>query len=198
MIPKLSWVAALAAAPAGLHAQAPPAPVTYSGAIISTAPDSVELNTKNGRTTVPMIRGWTVVVPHPVPANAIKPGDFVASANRNIDVSSGRSTEVRILEPAYRPEFSSHPMGQPNTSMTHALVIGSRPGPDGQHLRVTFPGGNRELIVPLDVPVVGYDVKGQDFAVPGAVVDAVTRPGKDGVGRAARLIMLPGNKNSKP
>ncbi len=168
----------------------PESPVVYVGPIISTAKSSVELRTKNGVETVQMTPGWTVASSHPTSASAVKPGDFIASNNLNIDAHTGKATELRIFEPHYRPEYSTHPMPTHGYSMTHALVAASTASPEGQRLSVTFPGGSREIIVPPGVKVVYYTIDSRSLAKPGTVVMAVTRKDPDGVGRAGRLLLV--------
>ena len=171
-------------------ARVPESPVVYTGAILSTDDSSVRLNTKNGPVTVQMKPGWTVASSRTAKATDIKPGDFIATNNLNIGPTSGRSTEVRIFEPNYRPEYSSHPMPTSGYSMTHALVGSSTKAADGQQLVVTYPGGSRNILVPPDVKVVAYDIQGRGLASPGTTVIAVTRKDPDGVARAGRLLLV--------
>ena len=72
--------------------------------------------------TVAMTPGWTVSKPRATTADKVKPGDFVASMQTDIDATSGRAEEVRIFEPGYRPENGTHGVPRPNSSMTHATV----------------------------------------------------------------------------
>ena len=168
----------------------PESPVVYTGAIIATGGHSVQLNTKSGVVTVQMKPGWTVASSHPAAVREIKPGDFIASNNLNIDANTGKATELRVFEPGYRPEYGSHPMPTPGYSMTHALVAASAAAPEGQRLTVTFPAGSREIIVPLGVKVLAYNIQSRSLATPGTVVTAVTRKDPDGVSRAGRLLLV--------
>jgi hypothetical protein len=168
----------------------PHAPIGYTGAVVSVADDSVSLKDKDGKLiVVAMNPGWTVVSPHTLDMSAVKPGSFIASANENVNSDSGKSTELRIMEPGYKPEFGTHPMGKPNTSMTHGTVTKVDRSAAGVEVDVVYPGGGRHLTVPADVKVTGYDVHGRDAAKAGVNVTAVTRKGADGVSRAARLIL---------
>ena len=174
--------------PASAGAQAVVDPVTHTGTIVAFSDDSVTLTEKDGNAVkVAMTPAWTVVTAHAVGAASIKPGEFVATANTNTGTDAGRATEVRILEPGYRPEYGSHPIGRPNTSMTHALVKAVSPSAEGLVMEVTYPGGSRSIEVPENVPLTGYDLHGRDMLKPGTAVIAVTRPGGDKVWRASRL-----------
>ncbi len=168
----------------------PASPVVYTGAIVATGEHSVQLKTKSGVVTVQMKPGWTVSSSHPAAASAVKPGDFIASNNLDIDDNTGKATELRIFEPGYRPEYGSHPMPTPGYSMTHALVAASAVAPEGQRLTVTFPAGSRRIIVPPGVKVLSYTIESRSLATPGTVVTAVTRKDPDGVSRAGRLLLV--------
>jgi hypothetical protein len=181
------FAACLVAAPPAAFAQVVD-PIGHTGAVISFTEDSVTMKESDGKVvTVALTQGWTVVTARKSSADAIKPGDFVATANTNMDADSGKSTEVRIFEPGYEPEHGTHPIGRPNTSMTHGKVLASMKMAEGQMLDVTYPGGVRHLIVPPDVTVTGFDVHDRTWVKAGVTVTAVTRQDPDKVWRAGRL-----------
>jgi len=175
---------------ASLAQQVPEAPVGYTGALVEYSDNSVTLKDKEGKVThVAMLPGWTVSTAKQLSSAAIEPGSFVATANTNVDAHSGRSTELRIFEPGYKPEEGTHAMPRPNTSMTHGTVKSASKGASGVELEVIYPNGSRRIIVPPEVKVTGYDVHERSSLRPGATVTAVTRKGSDGVPRAGRLVM---------
>jgi hypothetical protein len=178
------------AAMAQLKAQAPP--VGFSGTLVSFADDSVTLNDKDGKqVVVAMTRGWTVSRPRGVESSSIKQGDFIASANKPVDERTGRSTELRIMEPGYRPEYGTHMMQGAETAMTHGTVNSAGKTAAGIELDVAYPGGSRHLIVPGDVKVTDYVLLDRSVLKPGTQVGAVARKGEDGVLRAGRLTLPP-------
>ena len=78
---------------------------------MSASDGSVTLKDKEGKTVViQMTAGWTVSIARMADAGGIKPGSFVATANALVDANSGKSTELRVLEPGYRPEEGTHGM----------------------------------------------------------------------------------------
>ena len=199
---KTTILAALAlAAPAAVLAQAPaPAagqrvvpesPRGVSGAYIASTETQVGLKVANGETNVALNRGWTVSVQRDTTADAIKPGDFIASTQTDVDANSGKSTELRIFEPGYQPEIGTHAMPNPNTSITHGTVTKSTKTKAGQQLVVTYPGGSRNILVPPGVKVTAYDLRDRSALKPGDWVGAVTRRGPDDVFRAGRLVLSP-------
>src|SRR5580698_10651578 len=124
MIKSLLAVAVLLVLPAVNFAQAPMPPRGFSGTLVSVDGDSVTLQDKDGKSfVVQMTPGWTVSVNHTGDAGTIKAGDFVATTNVPVDANTGKSTELRVLEPGYRPEEGTHAVSptKPNM-MTHGTV----------------------------------------------------------------------------
>ena len=191
LLRNLIFSALVCTAPAVAVSPVPASPVGYNGAIVSTAEDAVVLRQKDGTLkTVAMTPGWTVGVARQTSPEAIKPGDFIASANANIDAGSGKANEIRIFEPGYRPEIGTHGMPQPNVSMTHGTVESAAATADGsRELKIVYPDGSRRILVPADVKVTAYDLRDRAAAAPGVMVGAVTRKGPDGVERAGRLLI---------
>lgn len=181
---------AVAAPAQRLQVQAPP--VGFSGALLAYTDDSATLKDGDGNeVVVAMTPGWTVSKPRSLPSTAIKPGDFVATANQVVDDRTGRSTELRIMEPGYRPEYGTHLMAQGGTAMTHGTVAGARQTADGVELDVSYPGGARRLILPGQMTITDYQLLRRDALTPGIKVGAVARKGQDGVLRAGRLTLEP-------
>jgi hypothetical protein len=151
--------------------------------------DSVTLKDKDGKTVVvQMTPGWTVSISRVGDAATIQPGNFVATANSPVDANSGKSTELRVLEPGYRPEEGTHGMGGTNM-MTHGTVESASKTSAGVELNVTYPGGSRRILVPSEVTVTFFELQDRKELKPGVSVSGVTRKGPDGVPRAGRLVL---------
>ncbi len=172
-----------------IAAQLPMPPKGFSGTVVSVAGDTVTLKDKDGKTlVVNMTPGWTVSVVRKSDAAAIKAGSFVATQNVAVDANTGRSTEVRILEPGYRPEEGTHAVSPTNANMmTHGTVKSTAKTADGVTLEVIYPSGSRHLLVASSVPVTLSDPLDRSVLKPGVAVGGVTRPGADGVEHASRL-----------
>lgn len=185
---KLS-LAALLFLPAVVIAQAPMPPHPFSGTLIKVDGDTVTLQDKDGKTSLlQMTPGWTVSVNRSADVNAIKAGDFIATTNVVVDADTGRSTELRILEPGYRPEQGTHAVSSSNPNMmTHGTVQSAARTAEGVALDVTYAGGSRRVVVPANVPVTVSDPLDRSVLKPGVAVSGVTRTGPDGVERASRL-----------
>lgn len=168
------------------------APTGFAGALVTYTDDSVTLTDKVGKqVVVPMTPGWTVSKPRSLASTAVKPGDFVATANKVVDDHTGQSTELRIMEPGYRPEYGTHLMAQGGAAMTHGTVSSARQTAAGVELDVTYPDGSRHLILPGEMKITDYELFKRDVLQPGTMVSAVVRKGKDGVPRAGRLTLSP-------
>jgi hypothetical protein len=189
LLSHLLRIAALAALPALAFAQTVTPPHPFNGTIVSVDGDTVTLQAKDGQNfSVQMAPGWTVSTNRKVDTDAIKPGSFIASTNVPVSATTGRSTEVRILEPGYRPEEGTHAVSQTDSNMmTHGTVKSADKNDAGVELEVTYPGGSRMLLVPLDVPVTLSDPLDKSVLKPGVAVSGVTRTGSDGIARASRL-----------
>ncbi|MCS0631158.1 hypothetical protein NX786_17635 [Telluria mixta] len=171
-----------------LQVQAPP--TGFSGELVSYTDDSVTLTDKDGRqVVVAMTPGWSVSRPRSLPATALKPGDFVATANKVVDERTGQSTELRIMEPGYRPEYGTHLMARSGTAMTHGTVGNVRQTAAGVELDVAYPGGARHLILADGMTITGYEPLARGVLKPGTRVSAVVRKGEDGIPRAGRLTL---------
>ena len=178
------------AIPAVTLAQGPPPPTGFSGTLMSFNDESATLKGKDGKTfVVQMTPGWTVSIARVGDAGSIKPGSFVATANAVMDADAGKATELRVLEPGYRPEEGTHGMGGSPNMMTHGTVESAAQTSAGVELHVTYPGGSRRILVPSGVTVTFFDLQDRKALKPGVSVSGVTRKGPDGVPRAGRLVL---------
>ena len=170
-------------------AQAVTPPHAFSGTIVSVAGNTVTLQDTDGKNfTVEMTPGWTVSVNRKGTAADIKPGEFVATQNVPVDDNTGKSIEVRVLEPGYEPEHGTHAVSATNPNMmTHGSVKSVSKTADGVELEITYPSGSRRIFVGADVPITVSDPLDKSALKPGTQVSGVTRPGPDGVARASRL-----------
>ncbi|MBC2666278.1 hypothetical protein H7F51_12185 [Novosphingobium flavum] len=175
------------AAPARV-AQEPPRGI--GGTVVSAGDAAVVLRQKDGtEQTVAMTPGWTVSRPRKGGIGDVHIGDFVASASKDAGAGRGVANEVRVMEPGYRPEYGTHAMGQPETSMTHGFVFGIAKAAGGTELTVAYPDGKRTILVPDGMAVTISDLLPRSAAGQGVAVTGVTRASPDGVRRASRLTL---------
>lgn len=173
---------------------APPAGV--SGTIETVGADEVRLKRSDGTiAAVPMTSGWTTSIAAPAKIDALRVGQFIASANTNLAPGRGRATELRVFEPGYLPEFGTHQIAAPNTAMTHGFVFAIRRQSETTELDVYYPGGCRVIEVPAGVKVVNFALLERSAAAPGTAVSAVLRPDSDGIARSGRLVLAARSPN---
>jgi hypothetical protein len=119
----------------------------------------------------------------------IKAGDYVASTSTRGTDGKNHSLELRIFPEAMRG-LGEGQYGWdlvPESTMTNATVSGVTSAPQGQTLRVSYKGGESELVVGPDTPVFGYGTGDISLLKPGAAVFIVAQKQADGSLTAARV-----------
>jgi len=122
----------------------------------------------------------------------IKAGDFVASTSKKGTDGKNHSVELRIFPEALRGAGEGQYAWDlmPDSLMTNATVSsmsGVSGAPEGQTLKVTYKGGESELVVGPDTPIFGYGSGDTSLLKPGAAVFIVAQKQPDGSLTAARL-----------
>jgi hypothetical protein len=119
----------------------------------------------------------------------IKAGDFVASTSTKGTDGKNHSVELRIFPEAMRGVGEGQYAWDlvPESLMTNATVSGVTDAPQGQTLKVTYKGGESELVVGPDTPIFGYGSGEMSLLKPGAAVFIVAQKQPDGSLTAARV-----------
>jgi hypothetical protein len=119
----------------------------------------------------------------------IKSGDFVATTSAKGTDGKNHSVELRIFPEAMRGlgegQYAWDLM--PDSLMTNATVTGIAGAPQGQTLKVSYKGGESEIVVGPDTPVFGYGTGDASLLKPGAAVFVVALKKPDGTLAAARV-----------
>jgi hypothetical protein len=119
----------------------------------------------------------------------IKTGDFVGAASTKGTDGKLHALEVLIFPEALRGTGEGERAWDltPDSLMTNATVAGVASAAQGQALKVTYKGGESEIIVAPNTPVVTFTPGDASLLKPGAAVfiGAVKRP--DGSLSAARV-----------
>jgi len=119
----------------------------------------------------------------------IKAGDFVGAASTKGTDGKLHAIEVLIFPEALRGTGEGERPWDlvPDSLMTNATVAGIASAAQGQVLKVTYKGGESEIIVASDTPVVTFAPGDASLLKPGAAVfiGALKRP--DGSLSAARV-----------
>ena len=119
----------------------------------------------------------------------IKAGDFVASTSTKGTDGKNHSVELRIFPEPMRGLGEGQYAWDlaPESLMTNATVSGVTGAPQGQTLKVTYRGGESELVVGPDTPILGYGSGDMSLLKPGAAVFIVAQKQPDGSLTAARV-----------
>jgi hypothetical protein len=150
-------------------APAQPAPhyTRLAGVVTAVSGALVSVRSDDGvTTTLSLSPGWLLVIGRPISANDIHPGDFVATANANVDDNSGRSVELRVFPPGVHLGEGSRPMADGNT-MTNGTVGEVTNIEGGREMLVRYPGGERHITLPSDIVVVGQRLGDHADLAPG-------------------------------
>ena len=189
--PLLAAAVILVLAAPGLAQTPPGAPTRIRGTIESLAGQTLVVKSREGPSlTIALAPNFAIVGVAKRSLGDIKLGDFVgATATRGAD-GKLHAVEVHIFLAAQRgvvPESQIPWDLVPDSLMTNATVgaIGKEPGGDVLHL--TYKGGEADIIVGPDVPVVGYVPGDAGLLKPGAAVFLVALKQPDGSLTAARV-----------
>jgi hypothetical protein len=119
----------------------------------------------------------------------IKSGDFVATTSTKGTDGKNHSVELRIFPEALRGvgegQYAWDLM--PDSLMTNATVTGIAGAPQGQTLKVSYKGGESEIVVGPETPVFGYGTGDASLLKPGAAVFIVALKQPDGTLTASRV-----------
>ena len=132
--------------------------------------------------------GTLFVANRPSSLDAIKAGDFVASAAVKGADGKLHSTELRIFPEALRGlGEGQRPMKAPNTMMTNAAVSEVVAAPEGRTLRVKYKDGTSELVVGPEVSITALVVADAKALKPGRKVTVLAAKAAGGAMTAKRI-----------
>jgi hypothetical protein len=119
----------------------------------------------------------------------IKAGDFVGVASTKGTDGKLHALEVLIFPEALRGTGEGERPWDlmPDSLMTNATVSGITAAPQGQTLKVTYKGGESEIIVAPDAPIVTFAPGDASLLKPGAAIFIVALKKPDGSLSAARV-----------
>lgn len=197
-------VAGALAVASGVWAQAPAQRI--QGVVVRLDGAALHVQTNRGAERVIAVGNDTrIIVQTAASADAIRPGDFVATTAAPQADGTLRASELRIFSEALRGVGEGHrPMSNlPGSTMTNATVtavsrrdastvtnatvsaIAARSGEPV--VKVSYPGGEQTVVVPPGVPVSRIDIGERASLVPGAHVVVHAAQNADGGLTASRI-----------
>jgi hypothetical protein len=181
---------ALLAVPAG--AQNPPegTPTRIRGTVEKLDGQTLTVKSREGQQlAIALAPNFTVAAVVKKSLDDIKAGDFVGAASTKGTDGKLHALEVLIFPEALRGTGEGERAWDltPDSLMTNATVAGIASAAQGQALKVTYKGGESEIIVAPSTPVVTFAPGDASLLKPGAAVfiGAIKKP--DGSLTAARV-----------
>ena len=182
---------ALSAVLLATAALAAPPPRTR-GTIQSMNGDELTLDTRSGqKIEVKMTPDTKVLSATQAQFSDIKPDSFVGvTAAPEPGGSKLKALEVHVFAPSLRGTGEGHydwDLG-PSTSMTNGAV-GALAGTQGRTMTVNYKGGDKQIDVPDDTPIVAMEPADKSVIKNGAHVLVLGNKGADGTVSAAALVV---------
>jgi hypothetical protein len=180
VLPVLAFVLAFAAVPA--FAQTP-APTRVRGTVVKLDGHTLVVHARGGMDIPITLTPDAVVTSVTVTKLAdIKPGSFIGTAAVTQPDGTMKALEVHIFPESMRGTGEGHRPWDagPQSTMTNGTV-GQIAGTDGKTLTVKYKDGEKNVLVPPDVPVVQFDVGVMSQLTPGAHVVINGTKAADGV-----------------
>lgn len=160
--------------PAWAAAQTAPAPVRLRGTIDSITADTLVLKERGGqRVELAIAPNLAVTEVFPVTMDAVKPDSFVGVGAMPQADGTQRAIAVMVFPEAMRGTGEGHRPFDflPQSTMTNATVTGqATTAADGSRLTLTYPGGQKTIVVAPGTPIVSLRPGGRELLVPGAGV----------------------------
>jgi hypothetical protein len=166
----LAGGAAMAQAPT---AAAPTAgPARLRGVVNAVNGNTLEMTTRAGaKTSVTLPEQLRVNLMSTAKISEIEPGSYIGSAAVPQPDGTLKALQVTIFPPAARGAGEGHYGWDlaPNSTMTNGTV-GNVTTSNGRTLTVKYGNGEKQIVVPDNVPVVTFGPGTRDLLVPGAQI----------------------------
>lgn len=154
-------------------AQTAPATVRLRGTVVSVAPASFVLKTRDGEVVELQLSEKLVINEvYPIALADVKPGSFIGTAAMPQADGSQRAIAVTVFPDAARGTGEGHrPFDLvPQSTMTNATVAEVTTLTTGRQLQLKYKDGEKTIIVPPDAPIVTFRPGDRSLLVPGASV----------------------------
>jgi hypothetical protein len=174
---------ALIALPAGAQNAPQGTPTRIRGTVDKLDGQNLTVKSREGpELTIVLAPNFTVRYLVKKSLADIKSGDFVATTSTKGTDGKNHSVELRIFPEAMRGLGEGQYAWDltPDSLMTNATVTGVASAPQGQTLKVSYKGGESEIVVGPDTPVLTYESGDASLLKPGAAVFLVALKKPDG------------------
>lgn len=173
LLPVLVGIIFLSLLAAFSVAQTAPATVRLRGTVVSVAPASFVLKTREGEVVELQLADKLVVNEvYPIALADVQPGSFIGTAAMPQADGSQRAIAVTVFPDAARGTGEGHrPFDlQPQSTMTNATVAEVSSLGTGRRLQLKYKDGAQTVVVPPEAPIVTFRPGDRSLLVPGASV----------------------------
>ncbi len=191
-------LALFAAAAAGAQ-PAPSSLQAVRGVVSAVDPSHLTIQPKVGAPlTIDLTPTWSVQVTKAIDVAEIREGSFIGTAEIPQSDGVGQSLEVHVFPPGVKIGEGHYAWTLAQGSMMTNGTVGTvTSGSRGRELQVSYPGGQRKIIVPPGVPVVRITNGERAMIAPGAAVFLMAFP-KPGGGLIAGAVAVGENGAAPP
>lgn len=176
-------IAALTTAAAAQTTQSPAPPTRVRGTVERLDGDTLIVHAREGKEVAVTLAADTGISGMAKKSlGDIKVGDFIGSAAVKSTDGMLQAQEVVIFPEMARGTGEGHYPWDltPDSTMTNATVAEVVAAPDGRHLHVKYKGGEKDIDVGADVPVVTFVAGDRSLLAPGTAVFIIATPRADG------------------
>ena len=181
---------ALLALPAGAQDAPQGTPTRIRGTVEKLDGQNLTVKSREGpELTIALAPNFTVSAVVKKSLTDIKAGDFVGAASMKGTDGKLRALEVLIFPEAMRGTGEGERPWDltPGSLMTNATVSGITGAPQGQTLKVTYKGGESEIVVAPSTPIVTFAPGDASLLKPGAAIITAASKKPDGSLTASRV-----------
>ena len=181
---------ALLALPAAAQNAPEGTPTRIRGTVEKLDGQTLTVKSREGpQLTIALAPNFTVSAVVKKNLTDIKAGDFVGAASTKGTDGKLHALEVLIFPEAMRGTGEGERPWDltPDSLMTNATVSGITSAPQGQALKVTYKGGDSEIIVAPSTPIVTFAPGDASLLKPGAAIITVATKKPDGSLSASRV-----------
>lgn len=198
----------LTAAPAAAQDQQPAQqPVRVRATIDAVDTQSLMVTTRDGKKEQIMLaQKFQVIALSKASLSDIKPGTFIGTAAVSQKGKTLRALEIHIFDESMRGSGEGHrpwdvagAVANPNesakqesmNSMTNGTVSqmsGAVTGNNARHITVTYKGGQQQVLIPVNVPIVAIGPGDPTLLKPGVHIMAFVTKAADGSLQADRVL----------
>jgi hypothetical protein len=166
-------------------------PPRTRGTIESVNANTLTMDTRGGQKVAIMLNANTKFASATqAQVSDIKPDSYIGTAAAPQPNGTLKALEVTVFAPSMRGVGDGHypwDLGS-NSSMTNGAV-GALQGSNGRTMTVKYKGGEKQVMVPEDAPVVALAPAEASIAKPGAHAVAFATKGADGTLTAAFVVV---------